>query len=54
MGDYVIIWRLVNNNVATYKEIMTFWDINDVMHANEWLDLQSDREWLAQQNSKDS
>lgn len=26
---------------------MEFWDINDVMAANEWLDIHDDQEWLA-------
>lgn len=30
--------------VATYQEIRTFWDLNDVVTANEWLDYQDDAE----------
>lgn len=42
------IWRLaVVEKVATLHEIRTFWDINDVMRANELLDIQQDAEWQA-------
>lgn len=26
---------------------MEFWDINEVMTANEWLDIKDDQVWLA-------
>lgn len=39
--------RLVTRKVARYEEIMRFWDINEVIEANEWLDIQDDAEWLA-------
>lgn len=26
---------------------MEYWDINEVMTANEWLDIRDDQEWLA-------
>lgn len=39
--------RLVQRGVASYQELRTFWDINEVMRANELLDIQDDAEWLA-------
>ena len=38
--------------VARYEEIRRFWDINDVMKANELLDIKDDAEWLAAKNPK--
>ena len=26
---------------------MRFWNLNEVLDANEWLDIQDDAEWLA-------
>ena len=31
---------------------MEYWDINEVMTANEWLDIQDDQEWLADLQAK--
>jgi hypothetical protein len=31
---------------------MRYWDINEVMTANEWLDIQDDREWLHSMEEK--
>lgn len=39
--------RLVIRKIARYEEIMTFWDLNEVIEANELLDMQDDAEWLA-------
>ena len=38
--------RLVTRQVARYDEIRQFWDLNEVMRANEHLDIQDDAEWL--------
>lgn len=46
------IMRLVTRGVARYDEIRRFWDINDVMRANEHLDIQDDAEWLAHQEMR--
>lgn len=42
--------RLVTRKIARYDELMSFWDINEVMEANELLDIQDDAEWLASEN----
>ena len=48
MRKHHFIWRLVVvDQVVRLKELRTFWDINDVMRANEILDIQQDVEWLA-------
>jgi hypothetical protein len=39
-----MIWRLVLANVATLKEIETYYDIVDVWDANEALDLKEEAE----------
>lgn len=39
--------RLVIRKIASYEEIRRFWDICDVLRANEWLDIMDDAEWLA-------
>jgi len=39
--------RLVTRDVAKYQEIMQYWDLNEVLEANEHLDIQDDSEWLA-------
>ena len=31
---------------------MRFWDINEVMTANEWLDIKSDQEYLLNQEAE--
>lgn len=41
--------RLVVRQVAFLQEIRTYWDICDVLRANEWLDIMDDAEWLAAQ-----
>jgi hypothetical protein len=43
----------VKAGFATLQEIRSFWDINEVMAANEILDAQSDAEWLAYQEQKE-
>lgn len=42
-----MIMRLVTRKIATYQEIMTYWDLYEVLETNEWLDMQDDAEWLA-------
>lgn len=44
--------RLVQRKIASYQEVRTFWDINDVMRANEHLDIQDDAEWLASEEAR--
>ena len=46
------VWRIVMARRATYEEIRRFWDLNEVMHANELLDIQDDAEWLASRPKK--
>ena len=42
------VWRLVVlNKVVRLEELRKFWDLNEVMRANELLDIQEDAEWLA-------
>jgi hypothetical protein len=31
---------------ATYQEIVRFWDLKDVLEANEWLDYLDDAEYF--------
>lgn len=31
---------------------MSYWDINEVMTANEWLDIRDDQEFLADRQAK--
>ena len=35
----------MHQNVATYEEIRRYWDINEVLSANEWLDVKEDAAW---------
>lgn len=44
--------RLVQRGFATYKEVRTFWDINEVTRANELIDVTDDAEWLAAEEAK--
>ena len=44
--------RLVQRGLASYEEIRTFWDINEVMRANELLDIHDDAEWMAAEEAK--
>jgi hypothetical protein len=44
--------RLVTRRVATYEEIMQYWNLNEVMEANEHLDIQDDAEWLAHKEAE--
>lgn len=46
------VWRLVNRDVASYSDIVRHWDINEVMTANEWLDIRDDQEYLIDQRQK--
>ena len=39
--------RLVLRGVAGYGEIRQFWDIVEVIEANELLDIQDDVDWHA-------
>jgi hypothetical protein len=41
------MWRLVLRRVATWEEITRYWDLDEVMRANEFLDLQDDAEYQA-------
>lgn len=47
-----MLWRLVMRQIATYEEIRRYWSIDDVLTANEHLDLQEDAEWLSHEASK--
>lgn len=49
LGHDAGIMRLVSRQIAGYKEIRTFWDLNEVMRANELLDIQDDIAWLDSQ-----
>lgn len=42
----------MNQKVATYQEIRRYWDINEVVQANEWLDIREDMEWMASEELK--
>lgn len=53
MQRHHYVWRLVVvHQIASLSEIMTFWDINEVMRANEILDIQEDVEWLSDERAK--
>jgi len=39
-----LIWRLVVNNVATLKEIETYYDLVDVFDAHDALDVKEELE----------
>lgn len=43
---------LTLRNVASYQELMTFWDIDELYAAHEILDIQSDLEAEAHQRAK--
>ncbi len=45
-GDW-LIWRLVVRQIATYREVREFWDLVEVLAANDALDVQDDADWLA-------
>ena len=47
-----MLMRLVTRDVAGYKELRTYWDINEVVRANEHLDMQDDAEWLASEDAR--
>ncbi len=38
--------------VATYQEILSYWDIVEVLEANEHLDILDDAEWLAHREAE--
>lgn len=40
------------HKIATYREIMEFWDLNEVLLANELLDIQEDIEWYEVEHQK--
>jgi len=42
----------VTRKIATYSEIMQFWDMYEVLEANEHLDIQDDAEWLAHKDAE--
>lgn len=44
--------RLVMADRATWRELRTFWDINEVWEANELLNIQADAEWLAEREMR--
>ena len=37
-----MIWRLVVAEIATLREVETYYDLNDVLDAHEALDLQAE------------
>lgn len=37
--------RLAHEDVASYREVCEFWDINEVMEAHEILNIQADQAW---------
>lgn len=38
--------------VASYEEIRRYWDLHEVLRANELLDVQDDAEWLAHEEAR--
>jgi hypothetical protein len=44
--------RLVARGVGQYEEIRKFWDINEVMEANELLDIQDDVDWWSHEEAR--
>jgi len=44
--------RLVTRRVARYDEIMRYWDLDEVMEANEMLDIEDDAEWLSAEEAR--
>ncbi len=47
-----MIWRLVLRHVATYEEIRRYWDLHEVLTANEWLDYQDDAEHFSTEEAR--
>jgi len=47
-----MLMRLATKGVARYDELRRFWDINEVVRANEHLDMQDDAEWLASEEAR--
>lgn len=37
---------------VSYQEVMTYWDINEVLTANEWLDMIEDAEWSSYEDAR--
>lgn len=37
---------------ASYEEIRKYWDVNEVLTAHEWLDMQEDAEWQAHETAR--
>jgi len=37
----------VTRQIATWEELRRFWDLGEVLDANEVLDIQDDADWLA-------
>jgi len=42
----------VLRRVATYEEIRRYWDLNEVVRANEMLDVQDDGEWFSHEEAR--
>lgn len=49
---HAFLLRLVTRGVARYDELRRFWDLPEVMRANELLDIQDDVEWLAAEKTR--
>jgi hypothetical protein len=52
LARHAHVWRLVTRHIATYEEIRRYWDLNEVMRANELLDVQDDAEWMAHEDAR--
>ena len=44
--------RLAMRGVAEYDRIRRFWDIDEVLEANERLDMQDDVDWWAAEDAR--
>lgn len=42
----------MHQHVATYEEIRRYWDLHEVLEANEWLDVKEDAEWRAMEEAR--
>ena len=48
----MVVWRIVREGMATFTEIETSWNFDDILRASAVLDYESDLAYIAEQKQR--
>ena len=47
-----MVMRVADSGIASYQEVCTFWDLDEVLEWHEILDMRADQEWMNRPRDK--